>query len=94
MKKSLNFAGLLLICFQLIEKSFELNTKKTLLISFDGLRADKLDSWIAENETSNFRFIADRGLKADYMIPVFPSLTFTNHWSIITGIDIIFFTFY
>lgn len=65
-------------------------TEKTrnpvLLISLDGFRADKFDSFLIENPDSNFaKFIKD-GLKAKYMKPAFPSLTFPNHWTIVTGL--------
>ena len=52
-----------------------------LLVSFDGFRHDytKLTS------TPNFDQMADKGVKAESMIPVFPSLTFPNHYSIATG---------
>jgi len=53
-----------------------------LMISIDGLMND----YIERNETPNFdRFISE-GVKAEYMIPVFPTKTFPNHWSLATGL--------
>jgi len=53
-----------------------------LMISIDGLMND----YIERNETPNFdRFISE-GVQAEYMIPVFPTKTFPNHWSLATGL--------
>ncbi len=52
----------------------------TLLISLDGFRADKLDQFLANNPDSTFqKEFVDVGVKADFMNPSFPSLTFPNH---------------
>ncbi|KAJ2843621.1 hypothetical protein IWW36_005495, partial [Coemansia brasiliensis] len=53
-----------------------------ILISIDGFRADYLDRGI----TPNFLNIGKQGLRADYMLPSFPSSTFPNHYSIVTGL--------
>ena len=51
----------------------------TLLISFDGFQAGKLDQFLSENPASNLKkYFVDVGVKADYMIPSFPSLTFPS----------------
>jgi predicted AlkP superfamily pyrophosphatase or phosphodiesterase len=52
-----------------------------ILISFDGFRADYLDRF----ELPNFRRVLARGTRARGMQPVFPSLTFPNHYSLVTG---------
>ena len=52
-----------------------------LMVSFDGFRYDYIDMC----DTPNFDKIAQNGVKADALIPVFPSLTFPNHYSIATG---------
>ncbi len=52
-----------------------------LMVSFDGFRYDYMD-WV---DTPNFDYFEKRGVKADGLIPVFPSLTFPNHYSIATG---------
>ena len=52
-----------------------------LMVSFDGFRYD-YTQWA---ETPNFDLVAKNGVKAEGLIPVFPSLTFPNHYSIATG---------
>ncbi|OAQ24379.1 Phosphodiest-domain-containing protein [Linnemannia elongata AG-77] len=53
-----------------------------IVLSFDGLRADYLKRGI----TPNFLSVANNGLTAEYMQPSFPTLTFPNHYSMITGL--------
>lgn len=53
-----------------------------LLISIDGLRADILDRGI----TPNLSRIAHEGVRAAGMTPSYPSLTFPNHYTIVTGL--------
>ena len=52
-----------------------------VLVSFDGFRHDYLDRF----ETPSFDQLADSGVIADALIPVFPTLTFPTHYSIATG---------
>lgn len=52
-----------------------------ILISMDGFRWDYMD----RVATPNLDYLAETGVTATAMIPVFPSLTFPNHLSIITG---------
>ena len=58
------------------------NPNKTLLISFDGFRYDYLN----KVETPHFDTLAANGVQAEGLIPVFPSKTFPNHYSIVTGL--------
>ena len=53
----------------------------TILISIDGFRADYLDRGV----TPNLNAIAARGISAG-MHPSFPSKTFPNHWTLVTGV--------
>jgi len=53
----------------------------TILISFDGFRWDFTDRDI----TPNLQYLIDKGVKASSLQPCFPSKTFPNHYSIITG---------
>ena len=55
---------------------------KLLLVSIDGLRADMLDRGI----TPNLQRIANDGVRAQWMTPSYPSLTFPNHYTIVTGL--------
>ncbi|UYW01598.1 ectonucleotide pyrophosphatase/phosphodiesterase [Flavobacterium agricola] len=65
-----------------------INAEKTLekpyviLISIDGYRYDYTDKYSAKN----IKQMADSGVKAKAMIPSYPTITFPNHWSIITGL--------
>ena len=52
-----------------------------ILMSFDGFRSDYMDKYKAPN----FSRLARSGVRAQSMIPVFPSKTFPNHYSIVTG---------
>ena len=53
-----------------------------ILISLDGFRWDYLE-W---EEASNLRRLAASGVRAEGLIPVFPSKTFPCHYSIATGL--------
>jgi predicted AlkP superfamily pyrophosphatase or phosphodiesterase len=55
---------------------------KVLLVSIDGLRADMLDRGI----TPNLSRIVQDGVRARWMVPSYPSLTFPNHYTIVTGL--------
>ncbi len=53
----------------------------TILVSIDGFRADYLDRGL----TPNLKALADGGARAERMLPSFPSITFPNHYTIVTG---------
>ena len=53
-----------------------------ILISIDGFRADYLD----RGGTPNLKALADVGVHAVRMAPSFPSLTFPNHYTLVTGL--------
>ena len=53
-----------------------------LLISIDGLRADYLQLGITPNLTG----LAREGVRAEWMTPSYPSLTFPNHYTLVTGL--------
>jgi predicted AlkP superfamily pyrophosphatase or phosphodiesterase len=55
---------------------------RVLLISLDGFRADYVD----RPGAVHLRALAARGVRADRMIPSFPSKTFPNQYSIVTGL--------
>jgi len=59
----------------------QLKKPYVILISADGFRYDLADKFKAENLIR----LRSSGVEADYMQPVFPSLTFPNHYSIATG---------
>lgn len=53
-----------------------------ILISLDGFRWDYLQS----PEAPNLRALAARGVHAEGLIPIFPAVTFPNHYTIVTGL--------
>ena len=59
-----------------------------LMISFDGMQSGKFEEFLRDNPNSAFNEIINDGVKAEYMIPSFPTLTFPNHYTIVTGINI------
>jgi predicted AlkP superfamily pyrophosphatase or phosphodiesterase len=53
-----------------------------ILISIDGWRWDYLD----RVDAPALRSLAARGARSEGLIPSFPTLTFPNHWTIVTGL--------
>ncbi|HKP67415.1 MAG TPA: ectonucleotide pyrophosphatase/phosphodiesterase [Casimicrobiaceae bacterium] len=53
-----------------------------ILISIDGFRADYLDRGL----TPTLAALAADGVRADAMKPSFPTLTFPNHYTLVTGL--------
>ncbi|KIP08617.1 hypothetical protein PHLGIDRAFT_104115 [Phlebiopsis gigantea 11061_1 CR5-6] len=56
--------------------------KTSLIVSIDGLRASYLDRGL----TPHLVAISKKGLRAKSMRPIFPTLTFPNHWALMTGL--------
>jgi len=77
------FFGIVIQCIGSIAIAKEMIDRKPLviLISIDGFKPSYLDRGI----TPNLKFFASQGVIADGMIPVFPSITFPNHVSLVTG---------
>jgi predicted AlkP superfamily pyrophosphatase or phosphodiesterase len=55
-----------------------------VLVSIDGFRWDYLDRF----EAPNLRQLAANGVRAEGLIPQFPSKTFPNHYTIVTGLKL------
>jgi predicted AlkP superfamily pyrophosphatase or phosphodiesterase len=53
-----------------------------VLISIDGFRWD----YINRPGAANIRALAAHGVRAERLVPSFPSLTFPNHYTIVTGL--------
>ena len=53
-----------------------------ILVSIDGFRWDYLD----RVDLPALRSLAVRGVRSEGLIPSFPTLTFPNHWTIVTGL--------
>lgn len=73
---------LLCLACQSSKKQKKNTTPPLLLISFDGFRYD----YLSKANTPNFDSLIANGVKAESLIPVFPSKTFPNHYSIVTGL--------
>jgi predicted AlkP superfamily pyrophosphatase or phosphodiesterase len=54
----------------------------TILISLDGFRADFLNRGI----TPRLNAFIEEGVSPAYMLPSFPSVTFPNHYTLVTGL--------
>lgn len=54
----------------------------TILVSIDGMRADYLERGV----TPNLNRLAAGGARAVAMRPSFPSITFPNHYTLVTGL--------
>jgi predicted AlkP superfamily pyrophosphatase or phosphodiesterase len=57
-------------------------TRPLILISIDGFRADYLERGLSPNLAG----LAQDGVRAKGMRPAFPSITFPNHFTIVTGL--------
>lgn len=64
------------------ESATETMDTYVVMVSFDGFRWDYADRY----ETPNFDEMASQGVKAERMIPSFPTSTFPNHYSLVTGL--------
>ncbi len=53
-----------------------------ILISADGFRAD----FVEKHKAGFLQNISQKGVRAEYMTPSFPSLTFPNHYTLVTGL--------
>jgi predicted AlkP superfamily pyrophosphatase or phosphodiesterase len=53
-----------------------------ILISFDGWRWDYID----RADVPNLKALAARGVRSEGLIPSFPTVTFPNHYTIVTGL--------
>ncbi|MDZ7691489.1 MAG: ectonucleotide pyrophosphatase/phosphodiesterase [Balneolaceae bacterium] len=55
---------------------------KLLLVSIDGFRYD----YLSKTETPNFDDFIQNGVTSEGLIPIVPSKTFPNHYSMVTGL--------
>jgi predicted AlkP superfamily pyrophosphatase or phosphodiesterase len=71
---------------QLLKKQKALkNRNKVLVFLFDGMQSAKFEEFLSDNPNSTFNQIINDGVKAEYMIPSFSTLTFSNHYTLATG---------
>ncbi|MEH6308471.1 ectonucleotide pyrophosphatase/phosphodiesterase [Olivibacter sp. CPCC 100613] len=60
----------------------QLDKPYVILISADGFRYDYTKKYHAQH----LKQLAEKGVMADALIPSFPSITFPNHYTIVTGL--------
>lgn len=82
MKRFRTVLLLSLICSPFLAFSQEAKEPIVILISLDGFRYDYVERFKPENLS---RFISE-GVKAESMVPSFPTKTFPNHYTIATGL--------
>ena len=69
-------------CNRKCQAKIPFNVPPLLLISLDGFRADYLEREL----TPAISRILSCGAHADYLLPSYPSKTFPNHYTIVTGL--------
>lgn len=78
--------GLLAACTTPIERGPDSLRSRpaalVLLVSIDGMRVDYLQRGL----TPNLQRLIDDGVRARWMTPSYPSLTFPNHYTLVTGV--------
>jgi predicted AlkP superfamily pyrophosphatase or phosphodiesterase len=75
-------AFLLAAVFSLAAKQSTPSTPILILISLDGWRWDYTD----RAEVPNLQALAKRGIRSQGLIPSFPTKTFPNHYTLVTGL--------
>lgn len=80
MKVRLWFVALLLCVFT--GNAQETGGPIVVLISFDGWRWD----YMTRAQVPHLQALASRGIRAEALIPSFPTKTFPNHYTIVTGL--------
>ena len=65
-----------------VNRPEHLDKPYVILVSLDGFRADYLDRF----NLTHMQRVMRRGVRARSLVPVFPSLTFPNHYSLVTGL--------
>lgn len=68
---------------QALSNGTHLFAPTTILISLDGFRAD----FLHRNLTPHLSSLIRSGVSPKYMLPSFPSLTFPNHFTLVTGLN-------
>lgn len=82
LQRTLCFLTIVLVAF-ILQSCYNGETPRAvILVSIDGLHPDYLDTLY----TPNLLELAAKGVHPAFMEPVFPSKTFPNHYSLITGL--------
>lgn len=69
------------LCLLVMEAHAQSSQSAVVLISFDGFRHDYIDRY----QLKNFQKLRADGASAKGLVPCFPSLTYPNHYAIVTG---------
>ncbi len=72
----------LLACAPIGKQDQKVKPPIVVLVGIDGLRADYIEKYPAPALNA----VANNGVRAEYMTPVMPSVTFVNFYSIATGL--------
>lgn len=75
-------ALIIVSCTRINDQSYETYDNYVILVSFDGFRWDYPEMY----ETPNFDALEREGVRAESLIPSFPTKTFPNHYTIATGL--------
>lgn len=76
------FLLIAVIGFVSIAKTQQKDTKPyVILVSFDGFRHDYVEKF----DAPNFKAFIAQGVSAEAMLPSYPSKTFPNHYTLVTG---------
>lgn len=73
--------NILAVIILLLSRCCDAN-RKLLVFLIDGFRYDYMDDL---QNLSGFREIVEYGVKVDYLTPDFPSLSYPNYYSLMTG---------
>uniref|UniRef100_A0A224XZF4 Putative ectonucleotide pyrophosphatase/phosphodiesterase 5 n=1 Tax=Panstrongylus lignarius TaxID=156445 RepID=A0A224XZF4_9HEMI len=74
------FYLILIFCLQSI--SYSVNSSRLLVVSFDGFRYDYID----RNITPNLHMLKSKSTSARFLVNIFPTQTYPNHFSLATGL--------
>uniref|UniRef100_A0AAQ5ZZ86 glycerophosphocholine cholinephosphodiesterase n=1 Tax=Amphiprion ocellaris TaxID=80972 RepID=A0AAQ5ZZ86_AMPOC len=75
-------AACVLLCALLGAEPHSLAARPLLVFLIDGFRYDYMDEL---HELPGFRELVENGVKVDYLTPDFPSLSYPNYYSLMTG---------
>lgn len=72
----------LLLFLLIVSGACAQETPYVVLVSFDGFRYDYVERY----NLPNFKKFISQGVSAEALIPAFPSKTFPNHYTLVTGL--------
>jgi predicted AlkP superfamily pyrophosphatase or phosphodiesterase len=81
MKRTFLFIVFLVACFRI--QAQQESAPYVIMVSFDGFRYD----YLKKINPPNFKAFIAKGSQAEALIPSFPSKTFPNHYTLVTGLN-------